>query len=53
MRFYADPCEVLERAEERTCKGCTNERLYHIADCILICGKGKRHGRRCGLYVER
>jgi inorganic pyrophosphatase len=47
---YGDPLEVLIREESETCRGCVHEATILGR---LACDKGKRHGDRCKLYVER
>lgn len=54
MRMYRDPAEAYERTEASTCKGCAFELSVRIlGEDVKHCGKKKRYGRRCKLYVER
>jgi hypothetical protein len=47
---YGDPLKILIREESETCRGCAHEVTILGR---LACDKGKRHGERCKLYVER
>ena len=51
MRLYGrNPLDILLEREARTCKGCVHEiEVFGRHGCI----KGKKHGKRCRLYVER
>ncbi len=52
-RDYRDPAVVYEETEARTCQGCAHiERLTWEAETFEHCGKGRRFGRKCGLYEE-
>jgi hypothetical protein len=48
-RYYGDPLECLIQSEASTCKGCVHERTTFDR---RYCDKGRKHGRRCGSYVE-
>lgn len=47
---FRDPLAILLDAEARSCKGCTHSA---VAFDRQYCGKGKKHGRRCGAYQEK
>ena len=46
---YRDPLRILLDRESRSCKGCAH--AIAVFD-RQACGKGKKFGRRCGMYVE-
>ena len=49
MVYYRDPLEVLLQEEAATCAGCAHEGKVLGR---LVCGKNRRYGKRCKLYVE-
>lgn len=47
---FQNPLEILLANEARSCKGCTHSAVVFDRQ---YCGKGKKHGRRCGAYQEK
>jgi hypothetical protein len=53
---YGDPQKVPEHRQEKSCHGCVHEAAIYFAEnslsweIVKYCGKGRRHGKRCGLY---
>lgn len=53
MRDYRDPALVAEERQAASCHGCAHVmRLTWEAESFEHCGKGRKFGRRCGMYVE-
>lgn len=51
---YANPADVIERAEARTCKGCPHEVVMSVVGTVVrLCGLGHKSGRRCESYCKR
>ena len=53
--LYGDPCEILERKQERdlkkSCTGCIHSyKLEFKSGIEWGCDKGKRFGKRCHFY---
>lgn len=54
QRRYRDPLEQMIAQESRGCKGCVFERTEKVFDkVIMICSKGRKHGKKCVNYKER
>lgn len=51
---YKDPLEQMIKRESVTCKGCIYSRSEQVFDkVIMICSKGRKHGKKCVNYKER
>jgi len=47
---FQNPLDILLASEARSCKGCAHSAVVFDRQ---YCGKGKKHGRRCGAYQEK
>lgn len=48
---YGNPEEVAARRQAQSCQGCRHVQTIRIVSQeVQYCGKGRKHGRRCGLY---
>ena len=56
---YGDPQSVAERRQAKSCHGCVHEAALYFAEnslsweIVKYCGKGRRHGKQCGLYQSK
>ena len=56
--LYGDPCDVLDRKQQakikKSCEGCMHGFSLSFKDGVVSngCGKGKKYGRRCELYLK-
>jgi hypothetical protein len=56
---YGDPQRVAERRQAKSCDGCVHEAALYFAEnslsweIVKYCGKGRRHGKQCGLYQSK
>lgn len=51
QRMYRDPLEILERAEQRTCKGCIHKtKVWGVDYCAHPTKNGGRAKHRCKHY---
>lgn len=50
---FRDPADVAERIESGTCQGCAFIlRLTVSGELVESCGRHRRHGKKCGDYLE-
>jgi hypothetical protein len=49
---YRDPSKVVERLEAQRCQGCKFEKKEKVFEIrVMICEKGRTHGRKCKHFV--
>jgi hypothetical protein len=58
-QVYGDRQRVAESRQAKSCHGCVHEAALYFAENSLsweilkYCGKGRRHGKQCGLYQSK